>query len=224
MYNRKVYFSNNITLHSHSPAFKRYFFNLVKKSDNGAVAERPGALPPVAVKRQIEKIGPGKVVKIQRIGFDGTEDETPIIVEVQSIYKDGFSGKVLTAEKGIIENGSDKVIYAKNGGGIIRFNYLDGDIKYVSESQVTRNVSSERNIAEMVKTLANMGVEERILVKYYDRRHRGTVNVEGVLVARSSTNTAFKMIIDKINNIELDAKFSQQFDVEREMVLDILTV
>ncbi len=224
MYNRKVYIPNRFTFNDYSTRYKRQFFSATKRSSLTTLPERPGALRPEEVKHKIEAVGVGKVIKINRIGFDGTEDDSPIIVEIQSIYTEGFSGKVLNFERQVIDRSSDQVTYSNRGGGIIRFNYLDGDIKEISKSQPVKNTASDRNIDGMSDLLKSLGMEERIQVKYYDRRHRGTVNVEGVLVSKSTNQNTFKMIIDKINNIELESKFSQQFDIERELVVDIASV
>lgn len=223
---RKAHFKRDGLTGDYLPRYRRNFFSAMKKKELVDYApERPGALPPDVVRRRIDEIGVGKLVEIRRIGFDGTADEHPIVVEIQGIYKDGFSGKVTNFERGVIHRSDDGVTYGKTGGGVIRFNYLDGDIKDLNPAKKPqKKSSSERNISGMKDILTELGIEERIVVKYYDRRHRGTVNVEGVLVSKSMTNTIFKMIIDKINNIELESKFSQQFDIEKELVVDISTL
>lgn len=182
---------------------------------------RPGALSAEQVKRQIEAIGVGKVVELYRIGYDGELDDMSVIIEITRIFPEGFSGKIINVERKIIEETSRTIVYARRGGGAIDFLYDDGDIKEIRLNQDAEELSEARDLAGLQEVLAALEPKDRILVAYYDQKHRGTVNVEGTLLAKSFANTRFKMVIEKINGIELEKKNERLFDIKQDLVVDV---
>lgn len=221
MKKRKLQFTQRDVFQSYAPFYKKHFFNLFRRKGSGSREVRPGALAPEEVKRAVERIGYGKIVEILRIGYDGTADDMPMIVELTHITGEGFSGKIVNVERGIIEGSSKSIVYAKRGGGVIEFLYSDGDIKEIKESRDAEELSSAREITTIMELLMALEVKDRILVAYYDEKHRGTVNIEGVLLSKSSGHKIFKMVIEKINGIELEKKIERQFDIENDLVIDI---
>ena len=214
-------YSNHSVMNLQIPHYRANFFNIFKKKSAANVNLRPGAMTPEAVKRRIEEFGVGKIVEIIRIGYDGKIDDIPMIVEITNIWKEGFSGKVVNVEREMIEQSSQLVVYAKRGGGIIEFNYDDGDIKEIIESKDLEELSQERNIPALINIIEALDANDRILVAYYDKKHRGTVNVEGTLLSKDEENKSFQMVIDKINNITLENKIERAFHVESDLVIDI---
>ena len=204
-----------------SPYYKRHFFKLFSRKGGRSLILRPGAIPPREVKRAVDRYGVGKIVEILRIGYDGAVDDMPIIVEILSINREGFSGKIVNVERRIIEESSQSMIYARRGGGVIDFFFDDGDIKEIKESRDAEDLSDSRDVANISELLAALEIKDRILVAYYDDKHRGTVNVEGVLLSKSPGLKIFKMLIEKINGVELENKIERQFDIDNDLVIDI---
>lgn len=224
MKKRKLQFAQRDVFQSYSPFYKKHFFNLFRRKGGGSVEVRPGALAPEEVKRVVERLGYGKIVEILRIGYDGTVDDLPMIVELTHISREGFRGKIVNVERRIIEGSSHSMVYAKRGGGIVEFLYSDGDIKEIKESRDADELSDAREVTMIMELLKALEVKDRILVAYYDEKHRGTVNVEGILLAKSSGHKLFKMVIEKINGIELEKKIERKFDIESDLVIDISLV
>ncbi len=182
---------------------------------------RPGALSRDQVKRKIEEIGVGGVAEIIRIGFDGQAEELPINVEIKHIHKTGFSGRVVNVERRLIEGTSDGRVHTRGGGGIIEFNFDDGDIKSIDENQDYQELSAERDISGIVAALSALEEGDRISVAYFDKKHRGTVNFEGVLTAKLAGSRAFRMTIEKINGVKLEKGIHKQFNIQSELVIDV---
>ncbi|RMF60698.1 MAG: hypothetical protein D6748_03480 [Calditrichaeota bacterium] len=206
------------------PFYRHYFFNLFKKKKSPAVNLRPGAMTPEQVKKRVEELGVGKVVEIIRIGYDGTIDDIPMIVEITNIWSDGFSGKVINVEREIIEESSQLMVYAKKGGGSIEFKFTDGDIKEIVESKDAEELSSARDISALVEILGALESGDRVLVAYYDKRHQGTVNVEGSLLEKNPEAKTFRILIERINNVELENKIERELNIESDLVIDISLV
>lgn len=221
MKKRKLQFRQRDVFQSYAPYYKQHFFNFFRRKGSGSVEVRPGALTPEEVKRTVERLGQGKIVELLRIGYDGTVDDMPMIIELTHISREGFSGKIVNVERRIIEGSSHSMVYAKRGGGVVDFLYSDGDIKEIKESRDADELSDAREVTMIMELLMALEVKDRILVAYYDEKHRGTVNVEGILLSKSSGHRIFKMVIEKINGIELERKIERQFDIENDLVIDI---
>lgn len=200
---------------------RRYFLRFFRWRRSAVPPGRPGAMSPARLKAEINRIGTGKVVELMRIGFDGQLDDMPVIVEITQITNEGFSGKIVNVERNIIEENSDSVVYAKRGGGIIEFRFDDGDIKEVNESKDAEELSEAQDTEAMLEILSALEINDRILVAYFEKKHGGAVNVEGVLLSRAADRKSFSMRIDKINNVELDNKVEREFQIGRDLVIDI---
>ncbi len=220
----KGYFSFKKNMVLEESLFRRNFFNILRRKDVATSISRPGAMSKDKVKRKVEEIGVGGVAEIYRIGYDGNLDDFPIIIEILSVSGNGFSGKVINVEREFIEESSEKKIYARRGGGIIEFNFDDGDIKDIKENLDYQELSAGRNIGTIIAALNALDVQDRILVAYFDKKHQGTVNFEGILDAKLSGNRSFLMTIDKINGVELEKKVNKQFDIRKELVIDVSIV
>lgn len=199
----------------------RYFWWFFKKRGKKALDIRPGAMTPEDVKKKIEEIGVGKQIQIIRVGYDGEIDDMPIIVEILLISQDGFTGKIVNVERDMIEGATEKLVYAKQGGGIVEFQYDDGDIKEINLSQDQELLENARDISSLKEILTALDVGDHILVAYYDTRHQGTVNAEGPLLEKGADGKQFTLKIEKINKIELEKKLEKSFDVEKDLVIDI---
>ena len=206
-------------LQAESGMGQRYFLGLFKRK-KAMPKVRPGALLPEEVKKQIEEIGIGKQIQIIRVGFDGSIDDMPIIIELIDIDEEGFTGRVVNPERQVIESATKSVVYAKHGGGIISFRYDDGDIKEILLSQDETILQEERDVNSLKEILAALDVGDQVLVAYYDPAEKGTLNAEGKILEKASENV-FKLSIEKINHIELENKITKQFDVEKDLVIDI---
>ncbi|NIW78645.1 MAG: hypothetical protein GWN16_03930 [Calditrichae bacterium] len=206
------------------PQFRRYFFKIFGKKKAEPIDLRPGALSPEQVKRNIEGIGVGKIVEIIRIGYDGNIDDIPMLVEIKAIHGEGFTGKIVNVEREMIEQSSKLMVYAKRGGGVIDFKFTDGDIKEIAESKDVEELSQARDISALSEILSALEVKDSVLVAYYDKKHRGTVNVEGKLLSKKENHQGFTIMIEKINNIELENKMEKEFDIEGDLVIDITLV
>ena len=153
---------------------------------------------PEHVKNRIREVGLGKQIEILRIGFDGTIDDMPIIVEIIDISQDGFTGRIVNLERRMIEGATEKLVYAKKGGGIISFNYADGDIKDISISHDEELLEQERNVDALHQILSALETGDNIIVAYYDGKQKGTVNTEGVLLEKTNDSGIFSMKIEKM--------------------------
>ncbi|NOX36957.1 MAG: hypothetical protein GXO78_05410 [Calditrichaeota bacterium] len=204
-----------------TPRKAHFFKKLFGRKSATAVQLRPGAMPPEEVKRKIQQAGVGKVVEILRIGYDGTIDDIPIIVEILDITEEGFTGKIVNVERDLIEESTKTVVFAKRGGGTIEFRYDDGDINEIKEAEDTAIIEESQDIEALKEVLSALEKDDPILVAYYDKKRRGTVNVEGRLLATNADKTRFRMLVEKINRIELEEKREREFDIKEDMVIDI---
>ncbi len=199
-----------------------HFFKwLFGKKSGSETTLRPGALPPEKVREIIEQFGVGKVVEILRVGFDGTLDDIPIVVEIIDITPEGFTGKIVNVERKLIEESTSTVVFAKHGGGTIEFRYDDGDIAEIKEGEDTSILEQSRDVNALKEILMALEPNDPILVAYYDSQHRGTVNVEGRLLEKSEDGSSFKMVIEKVNRIELEKKREKTFNIDKDLVIDI---
>ncbi len=199
---------------------RRYFWWPFRRKKAAKQQVRPGALSPAEVKKQIDEVGIGKQVQIIRIGFDGTIDDMPIIVEILDIGSEGFTGKIINVERHLIESSTAKLVYAKRGGGTIDFRYDDGDIKEILIPRDEELISEERDVETLKEVLQALDVDDRVLIAYYDNREKGTLNAEGSIMEKNS-ETDFVLRIEKINNIELENKITRNFDIQNDLVIDI---
>lgn len=207
---------------SEFPHYRRFFWWPFGKKQKGASATlRPGALPPQEVKRQINEAGIGSVVEIFRIGYDGTIDDIPMLVKITDIREDGFSGRIVNLERQMIEESTEKLVFAKKGGGLIEFLWDDGDINEIVRSAETAVLAESRDMNAQKEILEALEVGDRIIMAYYDEKQQGSVNVEGTLLSKSEDNSQFKIMIEKINKIEIERKFEKEFDIEKDLVIDI---
>jgi hypothetical protein len=200
---------------------RRYFWGLFKKKSKSNMKQRPGAMSAEAVRNAIQEIGIGNQVEITRIGFDGEIDDKPMIIEIINFNDEEFTGKIINVERHIIESATEKLVYAKQGGGVITFRYDDGDIKDISISRDLEILKQERNVEGLREILAALENGDRILVAYYDTREKGSLNAEGVILEKNQTGNEFKMKIEKINRIELENKIEKSFNVSEDIVIDI---
>ncbi len=200
---------------------RRGFWWLFKKKKGVKAETRPGAMSPEQVKAKINEIGIGKQIEILRIGYDGEIDDMPIIVEILDIYEDGFSGKIVNVERQMIESATEKLVYAKKGGGIIHFRFDDGDIKEITVSQDEQLLQQERNIEALKEILNALDIGDRVMIAYYDEKERGTLNAEGVLLEKSEDGHTFRLQLEKINRIELEKKITKTFSIDKDLVIDI---
>jgi hypothetical protein len=207
-----------------SPYYKNHFFGFLSPKGGNTAMVRPGAMPPEEVKSAVERFGEGMIVEILRIGYDGLMDDMSVLLEIIRISPEGFSGKIVNVERRMIEENSRRLIYVRSGGGVIDFLYSDGDIKEIKESRDADELTEARDISQIHDLLAALDVEDRILVAYYDEKHRGTVNVEGVLLSKSTGNKIFRIVIEKINGVELETNIEKQFDIDNDLVIDISLV
>jgi hypothetical protein len=198
----------------------RFFFWPFKRK-KGKFLIRGGALQPDEVKRRITQIGIGKQVEISRIGYDGTLDDIPIVVEIIDISNNGFTGRIVNLERLMIESATRNLIYAKRGGGVLEFFYNDGDIKDITLSRDKELLEKERNIAGLKEILAALDKGDQVIVAYFDSKHKGTINTEGVIIEKDELNENFTLKIEKINRIELEKKISKQFNIQKDLVIDI---
>lgn len=199
---------------------QRYFWWPFKKKKE-RFEGRTGAMSPQEIKKRIEEIGIGQQIEILRIGYDGSIDDIPINVEIIDISSYSFTGKIINLERRMIESATDKLVYAKQGGGVIEFNYNDGDIKEIIISQDEELIEQERNIDNLKEVLSALDTGDHVIVAYYDNQQKGTINTEGVITEKSDTDDIFTLIIEKINKIELERKITKKFDLQNDLVIDI---
>jgi hypothetical protein len=200
---------------------KRYFFWPFSKEKKKKIILRSGALQPEEVKKRIQEIGIGKQVEIIRIGFNGTIDDIPIIVELIDISDYSFTGRIINLERQMIESVTDKMIYAKKGGGVIEFYFNDGDIKEINVSKDKELLEQERDISSLKEILSALDKGDQILVAYFDQKHKGTINTEGSLLEKDENNEVFILQIEKINKIDLEKKIQKRFNIKEDLVIDI---
>lgn len=182
---------------------------------------RPGALKPEEVKKIVNELGTGSVVEILRIGYDGTIDDIPMLIKITNITDESFNGKIVNVERQMIEEGTEKLIFAKKGGGVIEFFYDEGDIKDIVQSVDHTVVAESRDVSAQKEILAALEIGDKILMAYHDEKQHGSVNVEGTLLSKSPENNRFRIMIEKINRIEIEKKVEKEFDVEKDLVIDI---
>jgi len=219
---KKEHFESHNTIPDIShPQGSRYFWWLFKKRKEPQIQVRPGAMPPQEVKKTIESLGEGKIIEIIRIGYDGQIDDMPLIVQITGIYPEGFSGKIVNVEREMIEAGSETIVYARGGGGTVEFSYSDGDIKEIKVSEDEKLIAEERDISALQEILGALENGDNILISYFDPKHQGNVNAEGTILYKSPDNKKLKVLIEKINRVELEKKFEKDFDIERDLVIDL---
>ena len=199
---------------------QRYFWWPFKKK-KVRFKGRTGAMSPQEIKKVIEEIGIGQQIEILRIGYDGSTDDIPISVEIIDTSDYSFTGKIINLERRMIESATDKLVYAKTGGGVLEFNYNDGDIKEIMLSHDEELIEQERDIGNLKEVLAALDTGDHVIVAYYDNQQKGTVNTEGVITEKSDTDDIFTLIIEKINKIELERKITKKFDLQKDLVIDI---
>jgi hypothetical protein len=200
---------------------KRYFFWPFSKGKKKKIILRSGALQPEEVKKRVQEIGIGKQLEIIRIGFDGTIDDIPIIVELIDISDYSFTGRIINLERQMIESVTDKMIYAKKGGGVIEFYFNDGDIKEINISKDRELFEQERDISSLKEILSALDKGDHILVAYFDQKQKGTINTEGSLMEKDENNEVFILQIEKINKIDLEKKIQKRFNIKEDLVIDI---
>lgn len=200
---------------------KRYFFWPFGKGKKKKIILRSGALQPEEVKKRVQEIGIGKQLEIVRIGFDGTIDDIPIIVELIDISDYSFTGRIINLERQMIESVADKMIYAKKGGGVIEFYFNDGDIKEIYISKDRELFEQERDISSLKEILSALDKGDHILVAYFDQKQKGTINTEGSLMEKDENNEVFLLQIEKINKIDLEKKIQKRFNIKEDLVIDI---
>jgi hypothetical protein len=184
---------------------------------------RPGALAPDELKRKVIAIGRGKKVNITRLDIDGTPEEMPISVKIIDIGADHFTGKVVNVERSISESQSDKLIYARAGGGTVDFRFNDGDIMKV-ELDIDEQIVTQRNIDEIKEILDALDIGEDINISYYDKNEGGVINGTGVLDEKNMDNLDFKITLRLINEIELKQPREVRLNLEKNEILDLEVV
>ncbi|KPK29020.1 MAG: hypothetical protein AMJ61_00635 [Desulfobacterales bacterium SG8_35_2] len=221
-YNRKKSGFKSAFKMQESHIFMRFFFWPFKRKTKSRIKGlRQGAMEPDSLKRQINEYGIGSVVEIYRIGFDGNVDDMPTIVQINDISDTGFSGKIVNVERSMIEERTDKVVFARRGGGFVEFNFKDGDIKEVNLNSDAEIISESRNIEGLKEIMAALEIGDKLLIAYFDPKQHGNVNAEGTLVSKSIDNNRFTIKIEKINKIELEKKIDKEFNIEEDLVIDL---
>ena len=204
------------------PYFRKYFlWPFGKKKRMTETAQRPGAVSEQDLKRRVKEFGEGAIVEILRIGYDGTIDDIPMMIKITSITEDSFTGRIVNVERQMIEERTEKLIFAKKGGGLIEFFYDEGDIRDITRSMDETVVAESRDISSQKEILAALEIGDKIMMAYLDEKQHGSVNVEGTLLSKSEENTRFKIMIEKVNRIEVEKKVEKEFDVEKDLVIDI---
>jgi hypothetical protein len=184
---------------------------------------RPGAMLPDEVKSKLIKIGKGKKVKITRLAFDGSPEETPIEIKVIDIGKDHFTGKIINVERSISESQNEKLIFIKGGGGTIDFNFTDGDIMTLEED-IDEKIVEQRNIDEIREILDALDVKEEITISYYDKNQGGVINGVGTLDEKNMETLDFKVTLTLINDIQLKKTKTILLNLNNDKILDLEVV
>jgi hypothetical protein len=203
------------------PMHRRYFLKLFQTKRRPS--HRPGAIPADELKRQIIAIGRGKKINITRLDIDGTLEESPVSVKIIDIGADHFTGKVVNVERSISESQSEKLIYARAGGGTIDFRFSDGDIKKV-EVDIDEQIVKQRNIDEIREILEALDVGEDINISYYDKNEGGVINGTGVLDEKDMETLDFRITLRLINEIELTHPREVHLNLEKNEILDLEVV
>lgn len=182
---------------------------------------RPGALKPAEVKRRIQEIGPGKVVEIIRIGYDGEIDDIPLIMQIIEVRDDYFTGKIINPERDFIEKNSSTLVYARRGGGVIEYSYADGDIKDIILSRDEEILQNAKNLEELKELLTAIEINDPVLICFWDKNSHGTINAHGKLIHKDMNQLTFSIQIDSINFVELEQKQVLDFDLKKDLVIDL---
>jgi hypothetical protein len=199
----------------------RFFWWPFKGDKKKKVILRSGAMQPEELKKRVQEIGIGKQVEILRIGYDGSMDDIPILVEIIDISDYAFSGRMINLERQMIESAGQTIIYAKKGGGVIEFYFNDGDIKEIKISKDEELIEKERDISSLKEILTALDKGDQVIVAYFDDKQKGTINTEGVIANKDENNESFTLTIEKINRIELEKKIDRKFDINQDLVIDI---
>jgi len=215
---RRVYQSFSLNFPEAEFLHKRYFLKLFQTKRRPAT--RPGALAADELKRQVISIGRGKKVNITRLEIDGTPEDLPVSVKIIDIGADHFTGKVINVERSISESQSDKLIYARSGGGTIDFRFNDGDIMKV-EVDIDEQIVKQRNIDEIREILDALDIGEDINISYYDKNEGGVINGTGVLDDKNMETLDFKITLRLINEIELKQPREVHLNLEKSEILDL---
>lgn len=202
-----------------SQSSQRFFFWPFKKKEKFII--RKGAMQPDEVRKIINQIGIGKQIEILRIGYDGTLDDMQTIVEILDISNYGFKCRIINLERSMIESATRNLVYAKKGGGVLDFEYNDGDIKEINVPHDEELLQQERNIESLKEILTALDTGDQVIVAYYDEKQKGTVNTEGVITEKADNNESFALQIEKINRIELEKKINKKFDLNSDLIVDI---
>ncbi|MEJ2636071.1 MAG: hypothetical protein P8184_12365 [Calditrichia bacterium] len=200
---------------------QRHFWWPLKRKRTRIPNLRRGAMTPDKVRSKISEIGIGNRIEITRVGYDGTVDDIPVIVEIIDITDSDFTGRIINVERKMIESATEKLVYAKKGGGIIVFKYSDGDIKDITVSKDEELLVQERNLDELREILTALDVKDRVIVAFYDEKQKGTLNTEGILLEKTTDQNNFTIQIEKVNRIELEKKMTKTFDIEKDLVIAI---
>lgn len=199
----------------------RFMWWPFKRDKKKKVILRTGAMQPEELKRRVQEIGIGKQVEIMRIGYDGSIDDIPILVEIIDISDYAFSARIINLERQMIESAAQRIIYAKKGGGVIEFYFNDGDIKEINISKDEELIEKERDISSLKEILTALDKGDQVIVAYFDDKQKGTINTEGVITHKDENNESFTLTIEKINKIDLEKKIDRKFDINQDLVIDI---
>lgn len=121
----------------------------------------------------------------------------------------------------MIESATRNLVYAKKGGGVLDFEYNDGDIKEINVPHDEELLQQERNIESLKEILTALDTGDQVIVAYYDEKQKGTVNTEGVITEKADNNESFALQIEKINRIELEKKINKKFNLNSDLIVDI---
>jgi hypothetical protein len=200
----------------------RHFLNFFKSKKKQAQV-RPGALTPDDLKKRVNEIGKGKKVNIQRVQYDGTPEEQPIIVKLLAIRDEYFTGEFVNVERSIKQEMDDKLIYVKGGGGSIDFYYTDGDIMSIEED-FDETIIHQMNEDEVLEILDALDLNESIRISYYDKSKGGVMNGTGKLLEKDVSNKSFKVELNLVNDIELDHVKTVSLNLDQIPVFDLEVV
>ncbi len=218
---RRVNHRFSLNFPESGPLNRRYFLKLFQTKHRPVT--RPGAIGAAELKRQIIAIGRGKKINITRADIDGTPEEMPIAVKIIDIGADHFTGKVVNVERSISESQSEKMIYARAGGGTIDFRFADGDILKV-EVDIDEQIVRQRNIEEIKEILDALDIGEDINISYYDKNEGGFINGAGTLDEKDMETLDFKITLRLINEIDLNQPREVHLNLEKSEILDLEVV
>ena len=187
------------------------------------VKVREGALLPEVVKQKLIKIGKGKKVKITRMAYDGTPEDSPVEIKIIDIGNDHFTGKIINVERSISESQSERLIYIKGGGGTIDFYFADGDIVSIEED-IDEKIVEQRNIEEIREILDALDLKEEITISYYDKNEGGVINGVGTLDEKNMETLDFKVTLTLINDIKLKKSKTVSLNLNNDKILDLEVV